>query len=51
MLDIYRFGRHLGCTHRESLRLALLWARLCRNDPPTDVWGRPAAWARHPTVP
>jgi hypothetical protein len=40
MVKNYRDCRRIGCTRRESLRLALLLARLSFNDPPTDVWGR-----------
>jgi hypothetical protein len=45
MLMNYRHARNIGCTRRESLRLALLLARLMLNDPVTDVWGRPLASA------
>lgn len=41
MLMNYRHARNIGCTRRESLRLALLLALLSLNDPVTDVWGRP----------
>jgi hypothetical protein len=46
MVKSYRHARRIGCTPREALRLAFLLAKLSLHDPPKDIWGRPAAWAR-----
>lgn len=43
MVDAYRSARRIGYSRRGSLSLALLLARLSRNDRPTDTWGRPVA--------
>ena len=45
MLKSFRHARRIGCSRREAVRIVFLLARLSLNDPPTDLWGRPAAWA------
>jgi hypothetical protein len=39
MRRTYLQGRLAGYSRRESIRLALLVARLSLRDPPTDTWG------------